>query len=95
VDDCGPIQPLFLKRTDDGYDVTLKAGDLPSLQVNNWRQKLPGGVFIDRPGIGTEPMVFHFKGDAGISPDGQIHGCVWAGDIPEHKMRCLFLGGTS
>jgi hypothetical protein len=94
TDDCGPIQPSSIKRTDDGYDVTLKAGDLPSLRVAGYVQSV-NGTDVDRPGIGTGPVVFHFKGEPGISPDGQIHGCVWGGDILPRKMRCLFMGGTS
>ena len=94
--DCAPLPAgTRVVYTGDGYDVTIIPGTHP--MVNAEDVTAPWGSYgavTTRRGVGSDPVVFHFEGNPGLSPDGNIHACIMPADVPQRRIRCLFLGGS-
>jgi hypothetical protein len=83
--------------TGDGYDVTIVPGTHPMVMAEDtMSQSTYGGApYVSRRGVGSEPVVFHFPGNPGLSPDGQIHACITPAALARREITCLFIGGTT
>ena len=95
--DCGVIPGARVRHTLGGYDVEIVPGTHPRVRAADWRECYYGGAYCTViVGMHTmEPVTFHFEGDPGISPDGEVHACIDGSDLAARRIRCLFLGGVS
>jgi len=71
--------PWAFRQTPTGYDVDIPVGAHPKVTSLNFA---PGTV-----------ITFHFTGNPGLSPDGDVHACLLDYQIPLRTLRCLFIGG--
>lgn len=98
--DCAGNANWRVTQTQDGYDVAIIPGTHPSVHVedrsyNSGSMYGAKGVEVKIPGFGSAPVVFHFKGNPGLSPDGDVHACITPYDATHRTITCLFLGGLT